>query len=390
MAFDSSTFNLVFACVTIVSSIMLLVEWHRTRQESIRFWAMGFLTITLVVLLRVFCETGDAMIETTIPALRSLTFCLLAQGSLLFSGRRPIPTLYLLPGLWFALVLMRWDAMAADESSPEQATYMLVAQVMPCLITALAFARFQRDTFTGVSVALIFGVHAVFLIWRGFHLGAARIMPVSTTGDPIMILVATESLVFFSLAAHLLVGAAKDAVAVRWKTVAEIDALTGLLGRSAFLKVCEGRIRAGRLGALAMVDLDHFKSVNDEFGHGVGDEALRVFARIVSASLGERGIVGRLGGEEFAILIDGEPAEASTLMSEALRMFTQGSGALLPRPLTASAGVVALRQEAGVEALLLQADHALYKAKAGGRNRVVEVLRMDGPTLLPSARTSAA
>jgi len=158
--------------------------------------------------------------------------------------------------------------------------------------------------------------------------------------------------------------------------LATVDSLTGLLNRYAFFDQAEA-LRLGPAGkaqlSLLMLDLDHFKRINDRFGHATGDEALRLFAQTVQGVLAGRGIVGRLGGEEFALAL-ACPLDQALHVAEELRAAVKAallhtSGA--PYEVTVSIGVAVLHAGETLTAGLARADQALYDAKGAGRNRVV-------------------
>jgi diguanylate cyclase (GGDEF)-like protein len=160
------------------------------------------------------------------------------------------------------------------------------------------------------------------------------------------------------------------------------DGLTGLANRLHVLQLGEREVeRARRSGApvaVLMVDIDHFKRVNDQHGHQVGDEALRVVATTLAAQLRVTDVVGRLGGEEFLVLLPGEDAAGALEVAERLRVAVErtcGPAAGLTAPLTISIGRSILRPdgtsaEAQLAAAMVAADEALYRAKGQGRNRV--------------------
>lgn len=151
------------------------------------------------------------------------------------------------------------------------------------------------------------------------------------------------------------------------------DPLTGLPNRRAFSAALNAAIaQCGERGtpvALAMVDIDHFKTINDMHGHDVGDEVLVALSALLRAHVAGRGRVARLGGEEFVLLLPDCDIERARLQCEFLREEV----ALLPinLPLTVSIGVTALRVGESPEIGLRRADQALYAAKHAGRNRVV-------------------
>lgn len=169
--------------------------------------------------------------------------------------------------------------------------------------------------------------------------------------------------------------------------LATTDFLTSLVNRRAFFQQAErARQLALRLRkpiALLMLDIDHFKQLNDRFGHATGDEALVLFADTARATLREHDIMGRLGGEEFALALPGTDLPGAVLAAERLRQAVTDaplSAAGMPHRMTVSIGVVLIEPNEELTAALARADQALYAAKSGGRNRV-EV----GPSVLKRA-----
>ena len=152
------------------------------------------------------------------------------------------------------------------------------------------------------------------------------------------------------------------------------DGLTGVWNRRAFdRRLREEWARHARLGqplGLLMLDVDKFKSFNDEFGHPQGDRALITVARTVEATLRDSDFFARYGGEEFAVLLPHMEAEGSLLAAERIRQAVERVDWPV-RAVTLSIGVAALSPSADMDrnSLVARADRALYQAKAGGRNR---------------------
>ncbi len=160
---------------------------------------------------------------------------------------------------------------------------------------------------------------------------------------------------------------------------ATTDGLTGAVCRRAFLSAAvrdfaHVRRHGGDLSCL-LLDLDHFKSINDTYGHAAGDRALQQVVLLLKNSMRTADYVGRLGGEEFAVILPGADAEVACDVGERLRHRIMN--AWLPTqagevPLTVSIGVATLMpQDARIDDLLHRADRALYMAKTAGRNQVV-------------------
>lgn len=161
--------------------------------------------------------------------------------------------------------------------------------------------------------------------------------------------------------------------------LASTDPLTGLPNRRYFMERLEqewSRLnRFGGQAAIMMLDLDHFKQVNDNYGHGVGDQVLVAFAEVLRQGVRRMDVPGRLGGEEFAVILPGASLDGARQLAERLRRAVSQmpvQDALgQPVRVTVSIGVASFDPETPVsEALLTRGDEALYRAKALGRNRV--------------------
>jgi diguanylate cyclase (GGDEF)-like protein len=161
--------------------------------------------------------------------------------------------------------------------------------------------------------------------------------------------------------------------------LARIDPLTECANRRHFQSCLEAELarssRYGHVASLLVIDLDHFKEVNDGHGHGGGDEVLRRFVSIARRELRSEDVLGRLGGEEFGVLLPETEVMNASAVAERIRRAVEAEPTRLGDalvPLTASFGVACWRAAAeSPDALLQRADAALYEAKAAGRNRVV-------------------
>jgi len=158
------------------------------------------------------------------------------------------------------------------------------------------------------------------------------------------------------------------------------DELTGLPNRRAFMQRLQDEVaRAHRYGtplALAIIDIDRFKPINDRYGHSAGDAVLREYARHVLSAFRHHDLVARYGGEEFAVLFPGTPPAGVIRALEKARARVRGhvvdiGEARLPLP-TFSAGVAMLHPGENGQDLIRRADQALYQAKRGGRDRIVD------------------
>ncbi len=169
----------------------------------------------------------------------------------------------------------------------------------------------------------------------------------------------------------------------RLRQLSITDPLTGVFNRRHYFEVAEQELararRYGRATSLLALDIDHFKRINDTHGHAVGDEALRLFADACRGILRSNDLLGRMGGEEFAILLPETDMAGAHMVAERIRSRTAELAVALGTSagtgdvcITVSIGVSSCRSgERSVDAMLSCADEALYLAKAAGRNRVI-------------------
>lgn len=170
----------------------------------------------------------------------------------------------------------------------------------------------------------------------------------------------------------------RDQLEAQLAMLSETDPLTGLPNRRGFvsraLPAIAAAQRRGAACSVMMLDLDRFKAINDGFGHPAGDEVLRGVAATITDAVRTADVAGRLGGEEFALLLPGDDPMAAGHVADRLRALVADA---VPHPagdgtrVTLSAGVAGLDGATTLDAALAAADRALYAAKAGGRDRVV-------------------
>lgn len=149
------------------------------------------------------------------------------------------------------------------------------------------------------------------------------------------------------------------------------DDLTGLLTRKRFFELLDGG--AAPAGALVLIDIDHFKPVNDVHGHQVGDQALRHIARVLTSNCRPGDMLCRYGGEEFIVFLAGVNRDDALILSERLRRAVEETPLVTPDiclVMTASFGCAPRPQAASLGKVLKDADDALYRAKRAGRNRI--------------------
>ena len=212
------------------------------------------------------------------------------------------------------------------------------------------------------------------------------VIPFSTEGEPDGALVverggssrtrinASVVAMLGQLAAHAAIAHRNVRLMAEVKHLATIDGLTGLANRRTFEAALNREVsravRSGDALSLLLVDVDHFKKVNDVHGHQAGDDVLRHVGHVLATAGRELDLPARYGGEEFAVLLPGCPAEEAMRVAERLRAGIAGDDC--PLPITASVGLAAIHRNAmDGESLVKAADEALYAAKEAGRDRTV-------------------
>ena len=160
------------------------------------------------------------------------------------------------------------------------------------------------------------------------------------------------------------------------------DQMTGLLNRQTFLERLDLRLfglkTQASAGVFAYVDADHFKRLNDRFGHALGDKVIQLLGRHIKACVREGDLCARLGGEEFGIFLDGATLGQAALIADRLRRDVEASSRRLDMPgiaISVSIGLAAHKGGASAQALMHEADRSLYAAKHQGRNAVVIELK---------------
>lgn len=177
-------------------------------------------------------------------------------------------------------------------------------------------------------------------------------------------------MVFYHLVRHQQLKLANHKLHV----LASTDWLTACLNRRAFTHQVTARLNDLSRGAFLVIDADHFKVINDHYGHDRGDEVLQLMASAIKANLREGDLLGRIGGEEFGVFLDGAERQTAEIIAERIRhsiervSFTPDGAA--PHPLSVSVGVAHYDEPISFSDLFRIADQKLYGAKQSGRNRV--------------------
>ena len=212
-------------------------------------------------------------------------------------------------------------------------------------------------------------------------------------GSVWLTVLSSEALLFTISIAFIMLAMAKERAEQSHKHAAMVDPLTGLVNRRGFFqetaRVARRQADNPQLAAVLLVDLDNFKSINDRFGHAVGDKVLQIFAETAVQSVRPTDFVGRLGGEEFAAVLHNVGRERAMVIAERMRAAFAEATLMVDGcavGATASVGMVfSDGAEFDAPELLTQADKALYEAKERGRNRV-EVAGAEPEAVAPGRR----
>lgn len=231
-----------------------------------------------------------------------------------------------------------------------------------------------------LSVLASLAISFAFVPMLGGRVAGAGL--VMTIACPIAISIPASFLHFWQAerlrAANAALAQARDELAVAYDRLqhqARRDALTGVLNRAAFLAELNAQSRAGVHGGLLFLDVDHFKSVNDRFGHAAGDQVLGSVGALLSALSADNDLVGRLGGEEFAVFLHQASPERMLDHSQAIREAIEAIDLASPAgtriALGISIGAFHCAPRFDPAEALAASDRNLYRAKSGGRNMVV-------------------
>jgi diguanylate cyclase (GGDEF)-like protein len=320
---------------------------------------------------------SDAISIDLANALLFTAYAVTWSGARVFDGRAPEP-MYIVGGAILWILVSRTSSFVDSLD----AKVLLASGIITAYTWATAYEFWRGRSEPLVSrwpaICMLFAHGALFLL----RTPLAQVLPWSPTNqvfDSVWLTVLSfEALLFTIAIAFILLAMAKERTELRHKTAALVDPLTGIANRRAFLEevleLSKRQQTEGRSAAVLLADLDHFKSINDRFGHAVGDQVLQIFAGAAGAKLGPDDLIGRLGGEEFAMVIYGAGHDKGLAIAERIRMsFETAAADVNGRAIGGTVSVgMALAETSlfDIPALLAQADEALYCAKERGRNRV--------------------
>jgi diguanylate cyclase (GGDEF)-like protein len=385
MNLDVNTLFMVTIYVEAILGLLLLFAWAQNTQiRGVCWWGFAHLfRAASVVLFGMYGAAPDLITIDLANALLFTAFAVTWTGARVFDGR-PVEPVYLVTGavLWLLVCRLPVLSEAVDVRA-------LIASGIITAYTWLTAYEFWR----GRSEQLVSRWPAIFMLFAHGALFLLRTplvarLPWSPTnnmfGSVWLTVLSFEALLFTISVAFILLAMAKERTELRHRTAAMVDPLTGIANRRAFLHdaalLAKRHSGNPRPTAVLLIDLDHFKSINDRFGHALGDHVLEIFTGSARQSIRSSDLIGRLGGEEFAAVLYDTSRDKAVAVAERIReSFAQASQEVDGRPVCATVSVGLVHCQGAVldvPELLAQADQALYFAKERGRNRV-EIATLD-------------
>jgi diguanylate cyclase (GGDEF)-like protein len=378
MHIDLPTLMIAGSFVTAISGAFLFFAWLQNRDApGTLWWASGNFVLAAAVPLVASHDLVFGVPSTVIGILLlNISPGLIWGAARSSNGRRPHFSGVVAGG---AVWLFAFFMPLIRQSPSTQMTLNLAVVAFYFFAAANEFwrGRAERLQARWPLITLLF-LHGLFFLGGTIEAAAGR-MPIDGTLNPgsWLGLIHFETLVFVVGTAIFTVAMARERAELRYMAAASIDPLTGVANRRAFLETARAALKSasrnGQALSLIMFDLDRFKTINDSFGHGTGDAVLRCFADVARASLRACDVIGRPGGEEFAVLLPGSNRAAALIVAERIRVaFAEACRSVDARTITAtvSAGVTTAGPKSTVDTLMGAADEALYRAKSDGRNRV--------------------
>ena len=403
MSLDSITLYIVATMVAALLGAMLLFFGSQEKNPALKWWGTAYLLgAASVALWTMASNTLGEMLSLALNAVGFIACGMVWNAARVFHGRKPN-----LPGL--VLGAIAWVAAVTTLDPQAHALRLTIGAAIVAIYAALTATELWSERrkslqrrWPAIAVPVLHGCVLMLPILLGDILRpwdekfASSIWVTMFSIELVLYAVGTV-FVIFMLVSERTVTAHKNA--------ASVDPLTGLFNRRGFAEACarviEREAVAGRPVTVLIFDIDHFKGINDRFGHPAGDEILKLFSTVVVNNLRISDLSGRIGGEEFAALLPCS-LEEGVLVAERVREAFEASDIVVEEgkvDTTVSIGVAGGPAGTELEVLLAAADTALYQAKRGGRNRVetaeelplsLENWRRKSAGLPAPARTSPA
>lgn len=377
MAIDSRTMLMLTLGIAAVVAIYLALEWRAVRDRALLHWSAGFAAIVIGCAMSPLRLGGAFLIGVWgANGILVIAHLLFLEGAAHFSGHRP-------QRAWWAILLL-WLPLLVLPDGPARGQIFGIVNALLVALPALYAAALLIFPASGARGAETSRLGYVFLYHGVFY--AVKALLVCAPGAQTSLVAFQGVLIQVSLFHGILIevlialsmtGSVRRRREAQVARLAERDHLTGVYNRRAFDAragaLVAATVRGGRPGALLLLDVDHFKAVNDGWGHEAGDRLLIGLADLLHATLPADALAARLGGDEFAILLPGCSRAELHVLADAIRTrfaaMTAGTTDLSART-SISLGAAPFDPAGDLAALLAAADAALYEAKRGGRNQL--------------------
>ncbi|GJE69280.1 GGDEF domain-containing protein [Methylorubrum podarium] len=373
MRLDLPTLFTMTAAVTFTVGVLFLLSWSQSRRErALAVWGVAHVVGSVAsLMLALRGQIPDSLSIGLANALMIGAYGLIWSGVRAFEGRRLHLDWALAGGtIWIAACLVP----AFFESLPARVGLASTLAGFYCGSGALTIWRGRGEPLVSRYPALLLLATYAALYWLRVPLAFTVPIPASVAvASPWFAILCFTGTLFSVAIAFVFMALTKERAEREQRLAAETDSLTGIANRRALVAGAERHLAVAP-AALLLFDLDHFKSINDRFGHSVGDAALAAFCHIAAPLLPPGTVFGRMGGEEFACLLPRFDERAAARVAERVRAGVAGFAhpAYPDLTMSVSVGVAAESQIGGsLDYLLRRADDALYRAKRTGRDRVV-------------------
>jgi diguanylate cyclase (GGDEF)-like protein len=375
MALDISTLYLVATLVAAMLGALLLFFWRQEKIPALGWWGSAYLLGALAIGVWALAgATLDGPVLLAVDAIGFIACGMVWNAARIFHGKNSSWV-----GMFAGAAIWIGASQLVNANAAFQHT--LIGASLVAAYAALTAGELWSERrkslqarWPAVVIPMLHGGVLMLPIMLGglLHPYEDALRPtsgwmVTFTVELVLYAVGTVFIIFMMVS---------DRTVRAHKTAASIDPLTGLLNRRGFgeatARMIEREAKAGRPATIMIFDIDHFKSINDRFGHPAGDEVLKLFATVVTANLRISDLVGRIGGEEFAAMLPCS-MEETVYAAERVREAFETCGIEVndaPVATTVSIGVAGGPPNTELDVLLASADTALYRAKRSGRNRV--------------------
>jgi diguanylate cyclase (GGDEF)-like protein len=379
MSLDLSTLFVIAVFTAAVGGVLLLLSWLQNRNiRALAYWAAAFMVAAVgVALISARGDIPDVWSIVVGNAIIAGGYGIMWGGVRNFEGHEASVPL-MLAGTLIWLLACQFEPFYA--LPPARIALMSAIVTAYSVLCAWEFWQGRSEgLMSRLPIIALFLVHAAVFILRIPLAGTLSMSMDSTEAHPdLWTFIIFEALFFAVCSSYLLGGMARERVALWYKRASLVDPLTGASNRRAFFgrgeKLLHRTVFDRRPAVLLVLDLDNFKSINDTFGHHVGDRVLTTFCTIATAALRPDDLFGRLGGEEFGALLPRTSLKEVLTVAERIRagfeaMVVEAGASRLST--TVSIGVaVTTDPTRHLVDLINEADQALYRAKANGRNRI--------------------